>query len=593
MKEQDELFDYLFQTRIAGWTPLTAHHHEFFSEEECALLERSNRSFKMENRTVVQLTFENRFASLGGLAAVVKQLPQELKKQGEKMVVLTPLHRNNQVVKKAMKTGALVKRFADITVSVCNFTAKASCYEEVDAVIPTYHIGITGRFTAGENPYGYEMPEELLVDALAFCAVVPSICAHLDLTYHLLFHAHDWECAGIALFSRFAVISSVLEQVRTVVTLHNSFDAPFPEKYQVMFLGKKIPVYTVLQCMLSMVHGPLTTVSTPFAHELRNDPLQRLVFADHLQELFTRNPPVGIENGMFIKPGKVFSENALVAAAEGEMSLLLQEKYRNRKKFFSIISSHGKDDAIGMFSGKAADLSVPILFMSGRFDLTQKGFDVIFKAFSRLPKGTVNLFFTPTLHNEDDDLSYFSEMAEAFNGHIVIWPFKISAREYMQCLRGASFLVMPSFYEPFGAASEGFLNGTPLLARATGGLLAQVKPDRSFTIPKLYSSVLNVEETGSPNGILYREASDGEMAHGSLWRALLEMPLMEREENPLFCAMVDAAFKALHAAVACYHDTERYMSMVYEGLLSARRFTWRRAAAKYRTVYDAASYRGQ
>jgi glycogen synthase len=591
MKAQDELFDYLFQTRMAGWTPLTAQHHQFFSEEECALLERSNRSFKVEKRTVVQLTFENRFASLGGLAAVIKQFPQELKKQGEKVVVLTPLHRNNQVVNKAIKTGALVERFADISVSVCNFTGKVSCFEEVDASIPTYHIAVAGRFIAGDNPYGYDTPDELLEDALAFCAVVPSVCARLDLTTHLLFHAHDWECAGIALFSRFAVISSILEQVRTVLTLHNSFDASFPEKYQLKYMGKKIPVYTVLQCMLSLIHGPLTTVSTPFAHELRSDPLQCSVFADHLQEQFTRNPPVGIENGMFIKPEKVFSEKALDAASGGEMSLLLEEKRRKREKFFSIVSSHRKDGAIGMFSAEAADLSVPVLFMSGRFDLAQKGFDVIFNAFSRFPKGTLNLFFTPTLHNDDDDLSFFSEVAQTFEGHVVIWPFKITEREYMQCLRGASFLVMPSFYEPFGAASEGFLNGTPLFARATGGLLAQVKPDKSFTVPERYSSILGDDEKGLPNGILYREACDEQQAQRH-WRPLLEMPPAERAENPLYCAMVDAAHKALQEAVACCNDTGRYAAMIYEGLFSVRRFTWSRAAVKYRKMYDAASYRG-
>ena len=591
MTTRDQLFNYLFQTKVAGWTPLTARYHDYFSEEEVALIERSSRSFLAEKRTVVELFFENRFASLGGLAAVVKQLPQELRKQGERVLVLTPLHIKNRVVRKAMQTGALKECFCDLPVSVCEYSAKVSCYKEVDASLPTYHIGIKGRFRAGDNPYGYEEPEQLLLDSLSFCAVVPSVCARLGYTSHVLFHAHDWECAAIALFARYAVISSLVDQVRTVLTLHNSFDAALPERYQLQFFGKKCPVYTVLQCMLPLVHGPLTTVSTPFAHELRNDPLQSTVFTDHLQDLFRRNPPLGIENGMFVKPEKIFSDQALSNASKGDVRLLYQEKQKNRDGFFSVIKASRRKKAIGSFTDEARVPAIPVLFMSGRYDHAQKGFDVIFNAFSRLPKGAVNLFFTPTLHNDDDDLSYFSDIAEAFAGHVVIWPFKISSKEYMQCLRGASYLVMPSFYEPFGAASEGFLNGTPLLARATGGLLAQVQPEETFVMPDQYASILPSGGHDTANGILYKEQYDGADV-SEQWRALLQLPFKERMTNPIYVSMVDAAHEALEKAIQYYHDPQRYALMIFEGLHAARQFTWDKAVEKYGTVFDVASYRG-
>ena len=44
----------------------------------------------------------------------------------------------------------------------------------------------------------------------------------------------------------------------------------------------------------------------------------------------------------------------------------------------------------------------------------------------------------------------------------------------MEAQAGATFAVMPSFYEPFGAATEAYLAGTPVIARATGGLTGQV-----------------------------------------------------------------------------------------------------------------------
>ena len=465
------------------------------------------------------------------------------------------------------------------------------CYEEVDAPLPTYHIGINDRFRAGDNPYGYEDSGDLLLDSLAFCAVVPSVCARLGFTSHLLFHAHDWECAAIALFARYAVISSLLEEVRTVLTLHNSFDAPLPVKYQLQFFGKEIAVHTVLQCMLPLLHGPLTTVSTPFAHELRNDPIQCSVFADHLQEHFRRNPPLGIENGMFVIPEKIFSDQALRDAAAGDYELLYGEKQKIREGFFSVIKASRRKKVAGTFSEEVQNSAVPILFMSGRYDHAQKGFDVIFNAFKRLPKGTVNLFFTPTLHNPDDDLSYFTDIAEEFSGHVVIWPFKVSSQEYMQCLRGASYLVMPSFYEPFGAASEGFLNGTPLLARATGGLLAQVQPEETFTVPPLYQSILPANGKDHANGILYRERFDKAEACKQ-WRSLLELPLTDRLSNPIYDAMVDAAYEALKKSITYFHDRQRYAMMIYEGLHTARQFTWAKAVEKYRNIFDVASYRG-
>ena len=48
------------------------------------LLQSEHRSGRA--RTVVLLAFENRFASLGGLAPVMKYLPQQLDKMGERVM---------------------------------------------------------------------------------------------------------------------------------------------------------------------------------------------------------------------------------------------------------------------------------------------------------------------------------------------------------------------------------------------------------------------------------------------------------------------------------------------------------------------------
>ncbi|MBN1759003.1 MAG: glycogen/starch synthase [Chitinispirillaceae bacterium] len=592
MATQREIFNNLFHTKLAGWTPLSASHHALFNEEELAVLQRSNRTFKAEGRNVVLLSYENRFATLGGLGAVIQQLPLTLSNQGEKVLLLTPLHQKNATVQKAIATGALVSRCSNRIVRICNYSCTASCYEETDASVPTYHIGIEGRFTSGDNPYGYADQDNLLFDALAFCAVVPSMLEFLGVTDRVLIHAHDWETAPIAVFSRFAVLSSVLRQVRTVLTLHNSFDIPFPDRLKVCFFGKVFPGETVLRCMLPFFHGPLTTVSTPFAHELRHDPLQRGFFADHLQELFRRNPPIGIENGMFGDPKFPFTKSETDAAAGKNYGPILGKKESWRTSFLTTL--HGMNDkrVIGRLDNASLDdPSVPVFFMSGRYDLMQKGFDTVFHAFAALKPGSAHLFFTPNLHNGDDDLSFFREMAEQCSGSITIWPFKIAVKQYRTFLQGASFLLMPSLYEPFGAASEGFLHGTPVIARATGGLLSQIHPGADFTVPPLYSSLVPASVHDAGNGILYRETFPDQEAE-KLWRPLLRASLWERSANPLYQSIVAAAKKALEEACSVVAEKDRYGAMIHNGLQSVREHSWDLAVEKYRRVYDSTIARG-
>ena len=592
MATQREIFDYLFHTKLSSWTPLSAPHHELFTEEELAVLERSNRTFRTSGRTVVVLSFENRFASLGGLGAVIRQFPGALHESGESVILLTPLHRNSASVGKALSEGLLKERCRGVPVHICSYSCEADCYEETGAPVPTFHIGITGRFSAGDNPYGYDDAEELLFDALAFSAVVPSVLDKLGYTTHLLFHAHDWEASPIAVFARFAVISSVLKQAKTVLTLHNSFDAPFPDRLKVLFFNKKLPGDTVLQCIIPFLHGPLSAVSTPFAHELRHDPLQRGFFADHLQLLFRKNPPLGIENGMFGEPKVPFDRKDIDAAAQGNFAALLQKKKQWRSTFLKTLKKAKDRRIVGILDDASLDNpDIPVFFMSGRFDVMQKGFDVLFQAFSRLQPGTAHLFFTPTLHNGDDDLSFFREIVDRCKGTIVIWPFLLSSQQYRTFLQGASYLLMPSMYEPFGAATEGFLHGTPLVARATGGLLAQIHPGRDFTTPRLYTSLIPVAPDDNKNGILYRENyPDGEAE--KFWRSLLTAPLARRIDNPLYRSMVEAGCQAVNEACTLFTDKDAYGAMIYSGLHSVQQHTWTRAVEKYRQLYDSTVSRG-
>lgn len=591
MSLQREIFDFQFSTKVDNWVPLRGARTSWFTDDEIELLERSRRQFREAPRTVVLMSFENTFAALGGLAAVMRHFPAALAQQNERVVFITPFHAGTAKVGQAVDDGKLMRCLPDALVNVCNFKAHVSCFEEVGAKVPTYHIGIENRFIAGENPYGYTNFEDLVFDAFAFSAVVPSILSRLGYEGLLLFHAHEWETAPIALFSQYAVLSGVLYGAKTVVTLHNSFDAPLTQGVREMFFKAPVQGDTVLQAMLPLVDGPLSTVSTPFAHELRHDPLQRIVFADHLQTTFKHNPPVGIENGIFGKPDIPFSKDVVHAAEAGDYSLLLRKKRERRITLLKLINAatderiHGKLDSASMEND-----TVPVLFMSGRLDVMQKGFDVVFQAMRRLPRGTVRLFFSPTLNHANEDISFFTTIAGECAGDIVIWPFLIDNKTYEYCQLGSSFLVMPSMYEPFGSVSEGHLHGTPLIARATGGLLSQIIPESEAAIPAMHRMFFPPHVDTYPNSILYRERCSDDLAAGA-WRSLLNAPLEKRIENPLYCGMVDAALAALLRAATIYSQPAEYGRMLLQGLLSVRGATWKPAVKKYQAIYDTAQFR--
>jgi glycogen synthase len=324
------------------------------------------------------------------------------------------------------------------------------------------------------------------------------------------------------------------------------------------------------------------------------DPLQRTIFTDHLQTVFSMNPPVGIENGMFGQPVSPFTYGALSRARQGDFSVLLDQKKESRAKMIDIINSMDHPDIIGSLKNITDDM--PILFMSGRLDLSQKGFDVMFQAFSKLPAGTAKLIFCPSSadgERSSKDLVLFKSIAKKCSGDIVVWPFRVSSKEYMAVQSGASFMLMPSFYEPFGAATEGFLHGTPVIARATGGLWVQVRPASEVHIPKFYNSLLRSSyDAEQATGILYRERSDGEEAQVG-WKVCLSAACASnRIKSPFYRSMTQEAFNALNKAVEIFDNSKIYGRMIFNGVERLREFSWDVAVEKYRKVYDTASLRG-
>jgi glycogen synthase len=591
-------YDALFTAKLDAWQPMRRGFVAAFGSGGADSLNARERSFRPASRKVAFLAFENSFAQLGGLAAVARILPACLSRAGEDVSVLTPLYANIPKVKEALANGTLEPAVPKQEFQSASYRGVVSCYRAAASPVPAYFIAVEGRFAAALNPYSYADSNDLLDDSLAFCAAAPFILSKLGIMGDVLFHAHDWETAPVALTSKIAVLDGLMESARTVLTLHNSFDSGIDAERKKIFFGGDIPGDTVLRCVLPLLDGPLTTVSAPFAGELRNDPLQRAIFTNHLQGEFAANPPIGVENGMFGKPRLRYTYTALSHARQGVYDKLLAEKARFREAMLRVVAAMaGREGVIGglaeadrpvSIEKAGVDVSVdgrPVFFMSGRLDLMQKGFDVVFNAVQRFPPGKAALLFCPSSAEgvrHGRELAFFRGIAEERPGDIVIWPFRITEAEYAAVMLGSSFLLMPSFYEPFGAATEGFIHGTPVVARATGGLTAQVRPLAGG----------GAGPVGAATGLLYREAAEGDGPECAGWRGILDVSVEERIREPLYQSMVNEAFNALSVAASIFADKARYGRMMVNCMDSLRDFSWNTAAAKYRRVYDTAAYRG-
>jgi glycogen synthase len=591
-------FDYVFQTKLSSWTIFRKGFETWFSPREIGLLSQADRSFDAASRTVVLLVFENEYASLGGLSVVTKYLPSYLKKAGEQVVFLTPFHQNHKAVKEACDRGRFSLLFS-YRIEFGDEVRNGACLKDIFAGIPTYHIQIDGQFTAEEHPYSYSDQTNLLRDSLFFCMAVPLVLHKLGITDHVLLHAHDWETAAVALTSKTAVVKNILKSAKTVLTLHNSYDMELPRQTMVRFFSRIAPAGTVCEAFIPLCDGPLTAVSTPFAHELRLDPLQRGVFTGHLQSVFSQNPPIGIENGVFGERKPVMGPSILSKGQHEKYKAVLAMKKTWFKEMRSCLGRAPDSRTVGSLDLAGYENRPPVFFLSGRFDVMQKGFDTLFAAFQRLPRGSAKLLFCPSMGENHgagsvsaSQLDGFIEVAHASNGDIAIWPFRIPPHDYNVLLRGADFLVMPSLYEPFGSATEGYCAGTPVVARATGGLWLQVDPVAPLQVPGFYHGLL--DDLRSPDvkgatGILYREEFP-ETLCAPEWRRLFHLPPRERVQSPLFEAVVEAAYGALAGAVELFHRPQAYASLIVNGILSLSQFDWDESVAKYRKVYDAASH---
>jgi glycogen synthase len=202
--------------------------------------------------------------------------------------------------------------------------------------------------------------------------------------------------------------------------------------------------------------------------------------------------------------------------------------------------------------------------MSGRLDPVQKGYYVFLRAIERFSIDEIKVILTP-LPSRREDMDYFYEVACKCRGNVTVFPMRMS-EGYNEFQTGATFGVMPSIYEPFGAAVEYMANGTVVIARATGGLVNQVDESCGFLFFE-DSSSRTTENIKS-----YIDASD-----------IVQL----RKKNPWAEAMAESLYRTMKRAIGVYKNRpEKYYQLIINGFKRAGRFTWNESARKYFEVYN-------
>jgi glycogen synthase len=272
-------------------------------------------------------------------------------------------------------------------------------------------------------------------------------------------------------------------------------------------------------------------------------------------------------------------------AQRGNVAGILWEKEEKRRHLLQNFASYLPENTRGGLDAgpgrNLADLSpeVPVFMMFGRMDPAQKGFDVLARAVERIEPGRAKFIFAlESPGGVERWVADLDRLASERQGDVVFIPDRMT-KGYFDTMAGVTYCVMPSLYEPFGAATEPYVKGTPVVACATGGLLQQV---RNYHL-----------DPAAATGLLYQaDLSSLEPADvPAYWRVLLGAADPEtRRANPVYQLLVAGLTEALLEAMAIFSQRpECYGRMLANLHGQAASFSWDNAADEYRLLYDRAT----
>ncbi|MFH1464988.1 MAG: glycogen/starch synthase [Pseudomonadota bacterium] len=557
---------------------------------------------------VALLSWENPWAVSGGVRAVAEQQPRHLRAALAAMpnppfqarfLRVSPLHAGLPM---APRLGAPL---ASCRVPYGGRQVEVCVHQAEKAGETWLLLEVEGFFRADGfrgDPYLYagESRAErdgagsfLLRDALFASLAAPAALAALGYREGLLLHAQDWEFAAVAWTAR---RTPGLVDPRVVLTLHNPYDHWLPDSALAPLAAEGEPLppgfdgqETVLARMIPLLHAPPSVVSHRFAWELTHHPLQCAVLAPHLQGLFAAYGLVAIDNGTFLPPAAIapFTPAAVAAARASDPGPLLAEKRGRRRSMLRVLEDYQRAPAGPIHGhldgGDGRPLStlpddVPVFMAIGRLDPGQKGYDLIAQAIRTLPRGSGRFLLTPVSPLAEDEavapfFQQLVDLAAERPGEVAILAHRLSAG-FLEAMRGATWSLWASLYEPFGGVNEFFGQGTPAVACATGGLVQQV--------------VDHDAHPGRGTGLLFPDALRG-AADPTALRACLAATPEERPEHPFYRAQVEALRGRLQRARDLYAEEPAAYAAILANLGEAYDLLgWEGPAAAYLRWYAGA-----
>jgi len=533
---------------------------------------------------------ESSFSPGGGIAATTERKRASMSRiLGREATLITPLHH------RTAKTNAILKELE----VVAPITGVRFRGEEMPLQLlrhrksNTYFVDArdAGPQWFGGSPTPYDT-SNLLYDALLFGVAVRQALRLIDpgaLTQQWVLELQDWEAATTAL----AMPKGLL-----ILTLHNSYDRAVSDEllraFEIDPVGCPGPwgasEATILERAIPLCLSPIRTVSRQFGRDLLSETFQVHVMADHLQKVLGVHGLVGVDNGPFCEVAQGL--NLLLAPPNAEA--LASWKREQRQAALRALDEY-QPAANEEFWGDKAKFnrsSAPWFVMAGREDRRQKGYDVAARACRSflLRGGNARfLFFPIPAGGNPDGLRFLQELSKEFPADILVFPSFFPG--FQSFMKGADYGLMPSLFEPFGMASEFALNGVPVVARATGGILEQVVPLRACAaFGDAVESRVDFPVIAPPTGLLYREPDDVSFRVED-WVALndIERDPSRWAESPLFGAMASELCLAVEEASRIVRDQP---SLYYRMLVSAvehvqNRFSWEQNASTYaRQVHE-------
>ena len=557
------------------------------------------------DKHIAFITYETPFAPGGGIAAVMAYLPLAIQSVSQiPTFVITPFHINikktSQLEPEMDSVGRVQIEFNSMPVQ---FDVKI--YREAINWIflkPSESTSSTYPYFAGRrHPYdvpatdAHEFPI-LLRDSIIFgktaSLALRELCPECNWTILL----QDWEAATFAMSDSVSTDRKRIENC--YLTLHNSYDSGLNPEIMAASGFEKLPHKgsTVLETVLPLVQDPIFTVSDQFALDLTQEPAQAKIMIPHIfEELGPRLK--GVNNGPFIN--RQIPDDVYQAGIEGDRKPLAAWKIERRKQAMKIIRSFTptEDEPVWGNNREFGSLELPWFVMAGRDDTRQKGYEVACLAIDTYLEhdGRACFIFLPIPGDEGlRGIEFIHQMARKYPRRVICFPFMFRDA-YLPIMQGASYGMMPSYYEPFGMANEYFLNGVSCIGRATGGIIQQIVPYHdSITFNHAVASKANRwHKSGSkPSGFLFREDEDISNLIED-WEAInaadystnhsKENRLENRKRLPLVRAISTEMNMCIQDAALLYSDhQDMFLEFVINGAIFIDRYlSWDRSAQIY------------